>query len=106
MKIFILVLLVAVFFYMEIAGTTTCRMTERPVECNNWKEQNKSCHEGSCYSPTPLGGCKPCRCDFEDDDHCETKCVCVDGTLRQPNEECREPSDCPADSPGFKMSLD
>uniref|UniRef100_V5GF87 Putative secreted protein n=1 Tax=Ixodes ricinus TaxID=34613 RepID=V5GF87_IXORI len=104
MKIFILVLLVAVPFYMESAGTTTCEMSERPLSCNVWNVRNESCHEGSCYSPAPLGNCAPCICNIDDGDYCETKCVCVGGTLRQRNGECREPSDCPADSPGSKMN--
>uniref|UniRef100_A0A0K8R4L4 Putative til domain protein n=1 Tax=Ixodes ricinus TaxID=34613 RepID=A0A0K8R4L4_IXORI len=106
MKIFILVLLVAVLSYVDSSGIKTCKSNERPVSCNNWKERNESCHEGTCDSPNPLGNCKECRCYLEDGDQCETKCVCVGETLRQLDGTCRDPSDCPAGSPGSQMTPD
>uniref|UniRef100_A0A0K8RCW1 Putative til domain protein n=1 Tax=Ixodes ricinus TaxID=34613 RepID=A0A0K8RCW1_IXORI len=108
MKIFILVLLVAVLFYVDSAGATTCGDNERPVSCRNWNERNVSCDEGSCYSPTPLSSCPRCVCFLEDNggSDCKTMCACSGGTLRQPNGKCQEPSDCPPGSPGSEMTPD
>uniref|UniRef100_A0A0K8RCD0 Putative til domain protein n=1 Tax=Ixodes ricinus TaxID=34613 RepID=A0A0K8RCD0_IXORI len=106
MKILFLVFLVVVTTYMASTGATTCGASERAVSCNNWNERNKSCHEGTCYYPEPLGNCKKCQCHFEDDDDCETQCVCVGDTLRQPDGTCRDPSDCPNGSPGSKLTPD
>ncbi|CAN7974698.1 unnamed protein product [Ixodes persulcatus] len=89
-------------------GTPTCGDNERPVSCRNWNERNESCHEGTCYFPTPLDSCKDCECFIEDNGgiDCETRCVCLGDTLRQPDGKCRDPSDCPAGSPGSKMTPD
>uniref|UniRef100_A0A0K8R4E8 Putative til domain protein n=1 Tax=Ixodes ricinus TaxID=34613 RepID=A0A0K8R4E8_IXORI len=102
MKIFILVLLVAVLFYVDSAGTTECGANERAVSCPKRNERNVSCHEGTCDSPTPIDSCNECKCYLDDNDgtDCETKCVCVSETLRQADGKCRDPSDCPEGSPG------
>uniref|UniRef100_A0A0K8RD22 Putative til domain protein n=1 Tax=Ixodes ricinus TaxID=34613 RepID=A0A0K8RD22_IXORI len=102
MKIFILVLLVAVLFYVNSADELPCKANEHPVRCKNWASRNKSCDEGSCQSPTPQKNCEDCqKCFTEDgsDEVCEVKCVCDDDTLRQQDGGCRDPSDCPEDSP-------
>uniref|UniRef100_A0A0K8RN65 Putative til domain protein n=1 Tax=Ixodes ricinus TaxID=34613 RepID=A0A0K8RN65_IXORI len=101
MKIFILVLLVAVLFYVNSADQLTCKANERPVRCNNWASRNKSCEEGSCQSPTPQPDCEKCQCFDEDgsEEDCEVECVCVYSTLRHPDGDCRDPSDCPVGSP-------
>uniref|UniRef100_A0A0K8RIX2 Putative til domain protein n=1 Tax=Ixodes ricinus TaxID=34613 RepID=A0A0K8RIX2_IXORI len=104
MKIFILVLLLAVLFYVDSAERRNCPPGQHPKPCNNWKNRNTSCDEGSCYNPTPLP-CEECFC-YEEDEICEEQCVCDGDTLRQPNNECRDPSDCPADSPGLAYALD
>uniref|UniRef100_A0A0K8RBZ7 Putative til domain protein n=1 Tax=Ixodes ricinus TaxID=34613 RepID=A0A0K8RBZ7_IXORI len=108
MKTFFLVLLVVVPSCMASTGATTCGDNERPVLCRNWNERNVSCDEGSCYSPTPLSGCPVCVCFLDDNggSDCETRCACSGGTLRQDDGKCRDPSDCPADSPGSKMTPD
>uniref|UniRef100_V5GG24 Putative secreted protein n=1 Tax=Ixodes ricinus TaxID=34613 RepID=V5GG24_IXORI len=108
MKTFILVLLVAVPSYMESTGATTCGENESPVSCQNWNERNVSCDEGSCYSPTPLSSCPHCVCFPEDNggSDCKTKCACSGDTLRQHNGKCQDPSDCPPDSPGSKITPD
>uniref|UniRef100_A0A0K8RMH9 Putative til domain protein n=1 Tax=Ixodes ricinus TaxID=34613 RepID=A0A0K8RMH9_IXORI len=102
MKIFILVMLVAVLFCVNSADGLPCKANEHQVRCKNWASRNKSCDEGSCRSPTPQQNCEVCQICFPEDDSdevCEVKCVCNYDTLRQQDGGCREPSDCPEGSP-------
>uniref|UniRef100_A0A0K8R2N5 Putative til domain protein n=1 Tax=Ixodes ricinus TaxID=34613 RepID=A0A0K8R2N5_IXORI len=105
MKIFLVVLLVAVLSYLEGADSMDCRVGEHPKACNSWNNRNTSCFEGTCYNPTPLP-CEECYCYEDDGEVCESRCVCGSGTLRLESGECREPSDCPRDSPGFQDALE
>uniref|UniRef100_V5HWV1 Putative secreted protein n=1 Tax=Ixodes ricinus TaxID=34613 RepID=V5HWV1_IXORI len=91
MKIFLVVLLVAVLSYLEGADSTDCRVGEHPKACNSWNNRNTSCFEGTCYNPTPLP-CEECYCYEDDGEVCESKMCLVEAeTLRLESGECREP---------------
>uniref|UniRef100_A0A0K8RKL3 Putative til domain protein n=1 Tax=Ixodes ricinus TaxID=34613 RepID=A0A0K8RKL3_IXORI len=103
MKIFFLVLLVAVLFYVE--GGVECPDGEHAKLCRDWNSRNKSCDEGTCDNPKPQS-CQDCGCYEEDYDDCQVDCVCDSGNVRQSSGKCREPSDCPEGSPGFAYALE
>uniref|UniRef100_V5IH44 Putative secreted protein n=1 Tax=Ixodes ricinus TaxID=34613 RepID=V5IH44_IXORI len=95
MKIFIIVLLVAVLFYDGSADTKVCPPgRNNPKACNNWNKRNTSCDEGTCYSPKPPT-CEECKCYRDDDDDCEVQCVCERRTTLPDDlkKTCRDPSE-------------
>uniref|UniRef100_A0A147BHK0 Putative salivary trypsin inhibitor-like protein n=1 Tax=Ixodes ricinus TaxID=34613 RepID=A0A147BHK0_IXORI len=101
MKIFFLVVLVAVLFY--VGGGVECPGGEHTKSCKNSNSRSKSCGEGTCDDPEPQP-CEDCECSPDDDDDCQDKCVCNNGNVRQRTGECREPSDCPEGTPGFEYA--
>uniref|UniRef100_A0A0K8R6E5 Putative til domain protein n=1 Tax=Ixodes ricinus TaxID=34613 RepID=A0A0K8R6E5_IXORI len=106
MKIFFIVLLVAYFSYGENADRTVCPDGEHAKLWQRFGAVGiKACDEGTCYNPEHLP-CDDCNCYTEDGVDCEIKCVCNGGNLRQPNGTCRDPSDCPAGSPGLGYALE
>uniref|UniRef100_A0A0K8RJ01 Putative til domain protein n=1 Tax=Ixodes ricinus TaxID=34613 RepID=A0A0K8RJ01_IXORI len=104
MKIFLLVLLVVVLFYVEGGDMTKCRGGEHVISCSDWNSRNKLCDEGTCDNPEPLS-CGDCKCNIDDYDVCEEKCVCDGGNVRLTTGQCREPSDCPVDSAGYAYAM-
>uniref|UniRef100_A0A0K8R5G9 Putative til domain protein n=1 Tax=Ixodes ricinus TaxID=34613 RepID=A0A0K8R5G9_IXORI len=79
MKIFFLVLLVAVLFYVEVGAE--CPGGEHAILCRNSNSRSKSCGEGTCDDPVPQS-CEDCECRPDDYDDCQEKCVCNNGNVR------------------------